>query len=118
MILGLPWQSNYKIAYDWNRGGKHFISINHSINQHVIRQLAKTKGQCGIQNRSITWIMVKTPPNINSNSIHEIKFDRKLSPGLIMLDITHSLDHKHPSELLIPLLKFQVKKLKYLKTLF
>ena len=64
MILGLPLQSNYEVGYDWNREGKHFISIKgqflaHSINQHVIRQLAKTKGQCSIQNRSITWITVK-----------------------------------------------------------
>ena len=64
MILGLPWQSYYKIGCDWNREGKHFISIKdkflaHSINQHIIRQLAKTKGQCSKQNRSITCIMVK-----------------------------------------------------------
>ena len=50
MILGLSWQSNYNIGCDWNREGKYFISITgqflaHSINQHVIRQLAKTKGQ-------------------------------------------------------------------------
>ena len=48
MILGLPWQSNYKIGCDWNKKGKHFISIKgqflaHSINQHVIKQLAKKK---------------------------------------------------------------------------
>ena len=64
MTLGLPWQSNYKIGCDWNRKGKHFISIKgqflaHSINQHVMWQLAKTKGQCNIQHRSITWITVK-----------------------------------------------------------
>ena len=56
MILGIPWQSNYKIGCDWNREGKHFLSIKgqflaHSINQHVIQQLAKTKGQCNIQHR-------------------------------------------------------------------
>ena len=61
MLLSLPWQSNYKTGCDWNREGKHFISIKgqllaHSINQHVIRQLAKIKGQCCIQNRSIAWI--------------------------------------------------------------
>ena len=27
MILSLPWQSNYKIGCNWNREGKHFITI-------------------------------------------------------------------------------------------
>ena len=117
MILDLPWHSNYKIGCDWNREGKHFISIKghflaHSINQHVIRQLAKTKGQCRIQNRSITWITVKTPPNISSNNIYKIPLDRKIPPGIIPLDITHNLKHKHPSELLIPLLNISNKEIK------
>ena len=107
MILGFTWQSNYKIGCDWNREGKHFISnrgqfLAHSINQHVIKQIAKTKGQYSIQNRSITWITIKTPPNVNSNSIYEIQLDRKLPSGIIPLDIAHSLHHKQPSELLIP----------------
>ena len=54
MILGLPWQSNYKIGHDWNREGKHFISSKgqffaHTTTQHIIRQLAKAKGQCSIK---------------------------------------------------------------------
>ena len=49
MILGLPWQSNYKIGSNWNREGKHFITIKSqflalSIAPHVIWQLAETKG--------------------------------------------------------------------------
>ena len=117
MILGLPWQSNYKIGCDWNREGKHFISVKgqfmaHSINQHVIQQLTKMKGQCSIQNRSITWIMVKTPPNINSDNIYKIQLDRKLPPGIILLNITHNLNHKHPSELFIPLLNITKKEVK------
>ena len=83
MILGLPWQSNYKTGCDWNREGKHFMSIKghflaHSINQHVIWQLAKTKGQCNIQHRSITWITVKTPKKLNDDSIYKTQFNRKL----------------------------------------
>ena len=54
MILGLPWQSNYKIGCNWNREGKHSIDIKSqflalSIAPHVIWQLAKTKGQCHIE---------------------------------------------------------------------
>ena len=109
MILGLPWQSNYKIGCDWNREGKHFISIKgqflaHNINQHAMRQLAKTKGKCTVQNRSITWITVKSSPHIDNNGINKILFDRKLPPGIILLDITHNLNHRHPSKLLIPLI--------------
>ena len=64
MILGLPWQSNYKIGCNWNREGKHFITIKGqflalSIKPHLTWQLAKTKGQCNIQHRSVTWITVK-----------------------------------------------------------
>ena len=117
IILGLPWQSNYKIGCDWNREGKHFISIKgqflaHSINQHVIQQLAKTKGQCKIQHRSMTWITVKMPKNLNNNSIYEIEFDRKLPSGIIPLDVTHNLNHKQPGKLLIPLLNVTNKDVK------
>ena len=74
MILGLPWQYNYRIGCNWNREGKHFITIKGqflaiSITPHVIWQLAKTKGQCHIQHRSITWITVKTPQNLNNNIV-------------------------------------------------
>ena len=53
MKLGLPWLSNYKIGYNWNREGKLFITIKSqflalSIAPHVIQQLAKTKGQCNV----------------------------------------------------------------------
>ena len=81
-------------------------------------QLAETKGQCSIQNRSITWIMVKPPPNINSNNVYKMQLDRKLTPGILLLDITHILNHKHPSELLIPLHNISNKEIKIPKTLF
>ena len=117
MILGLPWQSNYKIGCDGNREGRYFISIKgkclaHSINQDAFRQLAKTKVQCTIPNRSITWIMVKSPLLINNNSIHKVQFDRKLPPGIIPLDVTHNLNHKYPNKLLIPLLNTSNKEVK------
>ena len=54
----------------------------------------------------------KTPPNMNSNSIYEIQLDRKLPPGIIPLNITHNLNHIHPSELLISLLDISNKKVK------
>ena len=109
MILGLPWQSNYKIGCNWNRESRHFITIKSqflalSIAPHVIWQLAKTKGQCHIQHRSISWITVKTPPNLNNNGLYEITPDRKLPTGIIPLDVTHNLNHKQPDELVIPLL--------------
>ena len=28
IILGLPWQQNYRICCTWNREGKHFITIH------------------------------------------------------------------------------------------
>ena len=56
--------------------------------------------------------MVKSPLHINNNSIHEIQFNRKLAPGIIPLDITHNLNYKYPSELLIPLLNISNKEVK------
>ena len=53
--------------------------------------------------------MVKTPPNINSKSIYKIQFDRKLPPDIIQFDVTHNLNHKLPSKLLIPLLNISNK---------
>ena len=78
----------------------------------MTRQLAKTKGQYTIPNRSVTWIRVKSPPYLSQDSLHEIQFNRKLPSGTIPLDITHRLNHKHPRELLIPLLSISNKEVK------
>ena len=116
-MLGLPWQSNYKIGCDWNREGNHFISIKaqflvNSISQGTNRQLAKMKGQYTVQSRSVTWITVKSLPHLNHESLHKIQFDRHLPSGIVPLDITHKLNHKHPGELLIPLLNISHKEVK------
>ena len=56
--------------------------------------------------------MVKSPPHINNNSIHEMQFDRKLPPDIIPIDVTHNLNHKHQCELLISLLNISNKEVK------
>ena len=81
IILGLPWQHNYRIGCTWNREGKHFLTIKNkflalSITPQVPKQLVKSKGQCTLQGRSITWISIKTPRNIQVNSVFEINLDR------------------------------------------
>ena len=81
IILGLPWQCNYRIGCTWNREGKHFLTIKNkflalSITPQASKQLVITKGQCTLQGRSVTWISVKTPRNIQVNSLFEITLDR------------------------------------------
>ena len=66
IILRLPWQQYYRIGCIWNQEGKHLITIKNqflalSIALHILRQLAKTKGQCTLQHRSIMWISLQTP---------------------------------------------------------
>ena len=66
IILRLPWQPNYRIGCTWNHEGKHLITIKNqflalSIALHILRQIAKAKGQCTLQCRSITWISIQTP---------------------------------------------------------
>ena len=107
IILGLPLQCNYQIGCNWNHKGKHFITIKNqflalSITPHVIWQLAKTKGQCTIQHRSITWITIQTPKNLDNNGLYKINLDRQLPTGIIPLDIMHNLNHKQPGELIVP----------------
>ena len=68
------------------------------------KQLVKTKGQCTLQGRSITWISVKRPRNIQVNNLLEVHLHRQLPKGLIPLDVLHNIVHKQPWELLIPLL--------------
>ena len=109
MILGLPWQHNYIIGCTWNREGKHFLTIKNKflalgITPHMSKQLVITKGQCTLQGRSITWISVKKPRNIQINSLFEITLDRQLPKGLIPLDVLHNIQHKQPQEMLAPLL--------------
>ena len=58
-----------------------------SIPPHTSKQLVITKGQCTLQSRSITWISVKTPRNLEINSLFDITLDRQLPKGLIPLDV-------------------------------
>ena len=109
IILRLPWQCNYRISCMWNREVKHLLTIKNkflalSLTLQSPNQLIKTKGQCTLQSRSITWISVKTPRTIQANNLIEITFDRHLPKGLIPLDVLHSIKHKQPQEMLILLL--------------
>ena len=109
MILSLPLQSNYKIRCNWNREGKHFITIKSqslalSIAPHIIQQLAKAKGQCHVQHRSIIWITVQMPKNLNNIGLYKFTLDIMLPTGIIPLDVMHNLNHKQPDEHIIPLL--------------
>ena len=109
IILRLPWQCNYRIGCMWNREGKHLLTIKIkflalSLTSQSPNQLIKTKGQCTLQSKSINWISVKTPRNIQANNLLEITFDRQLPKGLISLDVLHSIGHKQLQEMLIPLL--------------
>ena len=109
IILGLPWQHNYRIGCTWNREGKHLLTIENkflalSVTSQSPSQLIETKGQCTLQSRSITWISVKTPRNIQANNLLEITFSRQLPKGLISLDVLHSIKHTQPQKMLISLL--------------
>ena len=109
IILGLPWQCNYRIGCTWNREGKYLLTIKNkflalSLTLQSPNQLVKTRGQCKLQGRSITWISVKTPRNIQANNLLKINLDRQLPKGLIPLDVLHNIEHKQPQEMLIPLL--------------
>ena len=77
IILRLPWQCNYRIGCTWNREGKHLLTIKNkflalSLTLQSPNQLVKAKGQCTLQGRSITWISVKMPRNIQANNLLEI----------------------------------------------
>ena len=120
IILGLPWQWNYRIGCTWNPEGKHFIIIKNqflalSLAPHVLRQLAKTKGQCTLQSRSITWISVQTLQNIDTSSLFEISLDRQIPKGIMPLDVLHNITHKQPCELVISLLNMAHRDVKLLK---
>ena len=57
-----------------------------------------------MQGRSIMWISVKMPRNIQVNNLLEVTLDRELPKGLIPLDVLHNIEHKQPQEMLIPFL--------------
>ena len=63
------------------------------------KQLAITKGQYNLQSRSITWISVKTPRNLDINRLFEVNLDRQLPNGLIPLDVLHNIKSKQPQEM-------------------
>ena len=76
------------------------------------------KGQCHIWCRSIIWITVRTPQNLNNSGLYEINLDRKLPAGIIPLNVIHNFNHKQPGELVIPLLSVGHTDIKLPKTLF
>ena len=99
ITLGLPWQCNYRIGCTWNREGKHLLTIKNifldlSFTSQSPNQLIKTKDQCTLQSRSITWISVRTPRNIQANNLLKFTFDRQLPKGLNPVDVLHSTKHK------------------------
>ena len=55
------------------------------------KQLTITKSQYTLQSRSITWISIKTPRNVDINSLFKISLDRQLPNGLIPLDVLHNI---------------------------
>ena len=92
-----------------DREGKHFLTIKNKflalcITLQLPKQLVKSRGQCTLQGISITWISIKTPRNIQVNSVFEINLDRELPKGLIPLDVLHNIEHKQLLEMLILLL--------------
>ena len=108
IILGLPWQCNYRISCTWNRESKHLLTIKNKflaliLTSQSANQLVKTKDQCALPSRSITWISVKTPRNIQANNLLKINLDRQLPKGLIPLNVLHNMEPKQPQEMLIPL---------------
>ena len=120
IILGLPWQWNYRSGCTWNWEGKHFLTIKNkflalSITPHTSKHLAITKDQYTLQSRSITWISVKTPRTLNINSLFKISLDRQLPNDLIPLDVWHNIKNKQPQELIIPLLNTANTDIKCLK---
>ena len=56
------------------------------------------------KHRAITWISVQTPQSLDTNCLFEINLDRQLPKGIRPLDVLHSINHKEPCELIIPLL--------------
>ena len=81
----------------------------------MLKQLVITKGQSMLQGRSITWISVKTPRNLQINSLFEITLDRQLPKGLIPLDVLHNIQNKQPQEMLVLLLNTVHTVIKLLK---
>ena len=81
----------------------------------MTKQLAIAEGQYTLQSRPITWISVKTPRNLDINSLFEISLDRQLPYGLIPLDVLHNIKNKQPQELIIPLLNTANTDIKLLK---
>ena len=57
-----------------------------------------------VTGRSITWISVKAPRNLEINNLFEITLDRQLPKGFIPLDVPHNVKNKQPQEILVPLL--------------
>ena len=86
-----------------------------SIALHILRQLAKTKGQSTLQCRATMWISVQPRQNLNTKSLFEINLDRQLPKGIIPLDVVHNINHKQPQELIIPILNIANTDVKLLK---
>ena len=109
-ILGQVLHKAYRFCMGYSTTGKHYITVNgemiaEAISQVTDNPIIKTKGKITLPPVSVSIINVKMPPLCNTNNIYKLNLSTfQLPEGVIPLDVIHTVDHKAPQNLNIPIL--------------
>ena len=107
-ILGLNWQSNYKIGCNWNINGHHYITHNtylcSSIPLTITKPIVQNAVPFYLQPRGILIITVQASIELKPHYIYKLTTSHDLPSELIPLAVYHKINHKYPNLLNIPIL--------------
>ena len=109
LISGLNWQSNYKIAFNWNIKRHQCITYSNkysctSMPSTDTKPIICNAGAFYLQPRNISVITVQTTNQSNTQHIYALNISNDLPSGLIHLVSDHKVNHKYPVSLSIPIL--------------
>ena len=103
------------IAFNWNINGQHYLQYNKenlytSLPQSTTLPIVHCVSTVCIMSRSVAVVLVKASVVLDKKKLHHLVGNDDLPEGWIPLDVSHRVNHKHPTNLLIPVLNSKVEK--------
>ena len=122
VILGLRWMKNFHTAFDWNINGQHYLCHNKeylctNLPQNITLPIVHCASTVCIAPRSAAIILkVKVSVVLDKKKLHHLVSSDDLPERLILLDVSHRVSHKHPKNLIIPVLNSKMEKVSMTKS--
>ena len=112
IILGLNWQCNSRIGWNWKINSQQYITHN---NKFLCRSIPSSNTESIIHNsrstmlppRSVSVISVKVSTKLNTRHLYQLNAADKLLPHIIPLAVDHKIYHNNVKLKCIPLLNME-----------